>query len=304
MTRVLVTGAGGFVGRHALLPLLERGAEVHAVSRRRHPGTSGVQWHATDLLDREARAALIREVRPSHLLHFAWYAEHGKFWEAEENEAWLSATLDLADQFVRHGGQRFVGAGTCAEYDWNGLAAPCREDETAIAPATRYGRAKANCAADLAMRTDLSFAWGRIFFGFGPDEDERRLVPSVIRSLLRGDEARIGPGTGIRDFAPIRQVARGFVELLMAEAVGAINVATGQGTTIAALARRIGERMGRPELVRIGALPARAGEPDMIVADMTRSHREVGPRPMFDLDAELDETVDWWRSHETAKVSA
>lgn len=111
--RVLVTGATGFVGRHAVPALLARGFEVHGVGRG-----VGPNQHAADLLAAEDRRALIARVRPSHLLHLAWDAEPGRYWTSEANLDWVAASLDLARLFAAAGGRRFVGIGTCAEYAW------------------------------------------------------------------------------------------------------------------------------------------------------------------------------------------
>ena len=112
MTRVLVTGGTGFIGRHAL-PLLA-GHEVHA-SFSRAPGEDvpGVTWHRCDLLDTAAATTLVAEVRPTHLLHFAWYAVPGKFWDAAENAPWVEASLGLLAAFAGAGGRRATFAGSC-----------------------------------------------------------------------------------------------------------------------------------------------------------------------------------------------
>ena len=62
----------------------------------------------------------MKDLRPSHLLHFAWYVTPGKFWTSPENIDWLQASLDLVTSFLDCGGERSVIAGTCAEYDWTG----------------------------------------------------------------------------------------------------------------------------------------------------------------------------------------
>src|SRR5688572_5048389 len=140
MKRVLVTGASGFLGLHALPVLAARGFEVHATSLRKQPVVPGVRWHQSNLLDEQSIARLIAEVRVSHLLHLAWCAVPGRFWTAPENLLWAGASLNLIRAFRDHGGERVVVAGTCAEYDWH--AGPCREDTTPIRPATVYGRCK------------------------------------------------------------------------------------------------------------------------------------------------------------------
>jgi uncharacterized protein YbjT (DUF2867 family) len=94
--KVLVTGASGFVGRHSLEALLAAGYEVHAVARRPGaPGSAAITWHAVDLLEAAPVQALLSRVAPTHLLHFAWYAEHGAYWQSLENFRWVSATLEL-----------------------------------------------------------------------------------------------------------------------------------------------------------------------------------------------------------------
>lgn len=80
MKRVLVTGASGFIGRHAVPRLCEKGYEVHCVtSGKAAAGDEAIIWHRTDLMDQVQSDRLFAEVRPTHLLHFAWYTEPGKF---------------------------------------------------------------------------------------------------------------------------------------------------------------------------------------------------------------------------------
>src|SRR5262245_48204662 len=111
MTRVLVTGASGYVGRQTLEPLACLGFEVHGLARR-PLAEPACQWHTVDLLDSAAVAAAIAAIRPSHLLHLAWTTEHGKFWTDPANEAWRAATLDLVERFIAAGGRRCVLAGS------------------------------------------------------------------------------------------------------------------------------------------------------------------------------------------------
>src|SRR5258708_427731 len=110
MKRVLVTGATGCVGRHALPVLTARGWEGHAVSSRKRPDLGGraVVGHRADLLAREQVDALVGSVAADSLLHFAWNIVPGRWATAPENFAWVQASLDLVRAFGRHGGTRIV----------------------------------------------------------------------------------------------------------------------------------------------------------------------------------------------------
>ena len=296
--RVLVTGASGFIGRQALAPLVERGFDVHAAGRAScaPAGTpAGIAWHSADLLDARARGELVESVRASDLLHLAWYGEPGAFWAARENVLWVAATVALVDEFVRSGGRRATLAGTCAEYDWT-APQPLAEDAP-LAPASFYGVCKdatRRVAEGLAERAGIELAWGRIFFLFGPQEDERRLVASVARALVAGERAPTSAGTQRRDFLHVDDVAGAFVALLDSEVAGAVNIASGESVAVRSIIEQLAQAAGRLDLLDLGAVPQRPGDPDEIAADVTRLREEVGFVPARSLADGLAGVVRWW----------
>jgi nucleoside-diphosphate-sugar epimerase len=285
---VLVTGATGFVGRHAVSLLADRGYEVHGVGSR-----------DADLLDPSAADALIASVQPSHLLHFAWYAVPGKFWTAPENAAWVEASIRLLRCFADAGGTRATIAGSCAEYDWTGTGT-LSEADTPLRPATYYGRCKAALASvgeGLAAERGFGFAWGRIFFAYGPHEQPGRLVSQVAEALVKGKPAPTSEGTQRRDFMHARDVADAFVALLDSGVTGAVNIGSGEAVPVREVVSEIAQAAGRPELVRWGEVPSRPGDPPLIEADVTRLRDEVGWRPSLTLEQGIRETVEWWKAN-------
>jgi nucleoside-diphosphate-sugar epimerase len=303
MSRVLLTGATGLIGSRAIAPLLQAGYEVHALARNPPPradggaGGSALHWHAVDLLDPSATHDAVRGIGADALLHFAWYAEHGRFWTAPENLAWAGATLGLVREFAESGGARAVLAGSCAEYQW-GIDEACSEAGTPLRPATLYGMAKHATqlvASAYAQNEGFQLAWGRIFLCYGPGEDERRLVPSVIQALLAGREARVSDGMQWRDLMYTDDLARAFVALLQSTVQGAVNIASGEGVRLADVIALIAAEVGRPELVRLGALPRRGGDPERLLADVARLREEVGFESRTGLEQGIRETVAWWR---------
>lgn len=293
MKRVLVTGAGGYVGRQTLEPLARMGFEVIAVARR--PLDLPGDWRSADLLRPGDGAALIEAVRPSHLLHLAWTTAHGKFWADPANALWQAATLDLLGRFAAAGGRRFVEAGSCAEYDWSG-SGPLSETDTPLRPSTPYGRAKAATFAQAqreAARLGVSFAHGRLFHSYGPFEQRGRLVPSLVLALLEGRPARLASPGHVRDFLDVRDIGRLLAALLASEVEGAVNVASGEGVALERVAALLLQVIGRGEIVETEA--ARAGEPGSIVALTRRLVDEVKAAPAISLEKGLADAVRWWR---------
>lgn len=296
--KVIVTGASGYIGRHTLSLLLDNGCEVYAISRRRDVDFKwprGVRVLILDLFDDATRQAIFAEVRPEWLLHLAWYTEHGKFWDAEENIAWLSLSIRMLGEFARYGGTRVVVAGTCAEYRWNGE--PCREASTPLEPRSLYGICKATLFKFLevgAARLGISYAWGRVFLLYGSSESEGRLIAATARALLQGRPALCTHGEQIRDLMHVEDVARALVRILTSTVSGPVNIGTGQPISIAQAVSELALRAGRADLLRIGALPARDDDVPVLIPDIGRLRDEVGFRPALTLAEGLQKTLLWW----------
>jgi nucleoside-diphosphate-sugar epimerase len=300
MKRVLLTGASGFIGKHCIAPLKARGYDVHAVSSRDVPTDAAVTWHRANLLDRSTAAGLVRDVAPTHLLHLAWYVVPGKLISSPVNYDWVTSSLELVRQFCDQGGTRVVGCGSAYEYDWN--YGYCGEQRTPATPNTVYGACKQALHLLVQALTDqagVSSAWGRAFFLYGPEEQPDRLVASVIRSVLRGEPARCSHGRQIRDYMHVQDVATGMVALLDSDVRGIVNICSGQAATLREIVTGIGSVLQRPELIHLGAIPARANDAPLVVGDNTRLRQEVGWNQEFDLDSGLRHTIDWWRTRES-----
>ena len=327
--RVLVTGAGGFIGRWSVPALLRSGYDVHAIlsgnaSRDVPAQLAGAKIHCADLLNESHIDALTSEVRASHLLHFAWVATPGLYWNSAENFRWLAASERLLRSFRAHGGNRVMMAGSCAEYDWSQaqvcdeLSSPLANAKDAVpndaaAPnetstpndtatpnevATPYAACKIalqRMLGDFGRRENLSTAWGRIFFQFGPHEHPDRLVPSVICNLLLNREAPCSHGRQIRSFLHVADVGEAFAAVLDSALEGPVNIGSDERVALAELVDRIGRQIGRPELLRLGARPAPLLEPSLLVPEIHRLRDEARWRPRFTLDEALSDTIAWWR---------
>jgi len=296
MKKILLTGPNGFIGRHAIDFLLSRGFEVHAVDLNLPDKKSeNINWHKADLLDINQTNKLVASIKPTYLLHFAWYAVPKKYWTSPENIRWVQASLELLRAFTKHGGKRVVMAGTCAEYDWD--YGYCSEEITPLKPATLYGTCKHSLQMMLhayAKQMGVSAAWGRIFFLYGPHEHPSRLISSVILSLLRKEDALCSHGKQIRDFLYVEDVASAFVALLESDVQGPVNIASGKPISLEDAIRIIAKELDGDKLIKFGALKA-PNEPPLIVGDVGCLANAVGWSPVCSLKDGLLKSIEWWK---------
>lgn len=299
---VVVTGGFGFLGRQVLPKLLARGFSVHVLSRSGPRGDElprGVAAHAIDLHDSDQLVPLVRSLRATHLLHLAWDTRHGIFWSSPENLDWIVSSKILINAFIEAGGSRIVAAGTCAEYDWESGDELLSESSSRLQPVTLYGQSKLAARKSLftlAQHHKVSAAWGRIFFLFGPHEGEQRLVSGAAIALLNGKPFPASIGDQVRDFSHVEDIAEGFVALLDSNVVGDLNIASGEPRSVASILKALGEIVGRPELIQLGARPKAPNEAPRVVAAVERLKKEVGLRLDCSVQQRLAETVQWWRS--------
>jgi nucleoside-diphosphate-sugar epimerase len=268
--RVLLTGTTGFVGTQVLRHLLAAGAEVTAIARPGKPVPDGARVLRTPDLFAEP-ASFWAEACANHdaVTHVAWYAEPGKFLQSSLNLDCLAGTIRLAQGAVAAGVRHFTGIGTCFEFDLTTEALAHHQPltpQSPLAPATAYGAAKA--AAFMALSRNLpglEFSWCRLFYLHGAGEDPRRLVPYVHSRLAAGLPVELTSGQQWRDFLDVADAGRQIAEATLQGLTGPLNICSGEPVTVAALAARIAESYGRPDLIRLGARPDRADDPAYIV---------------------------------------
>jgi nucleoside-diphosphate-sugar epimerase len=302
--RVLVTGAGGFVGSHVVRCLVEGGSEVAAIVR---PSSSlarlkGIAERITviqgDLNEPEGWRDRVSAWRPEACIHAAWYAEPGRYLDSTESLSALRYSLDLLEELASDGCQNVVMTGTCFEYDTD--AGYLRED-TRPGPRTLYAASKlalSLVAAQRAVQLGVHLAWARIFYLYGPYEDERRLVPALTLALLRGDEFQATKGDQVRDYMHVGDVAAGLCSLALRGCEGVYNVCSSEPVTMARLMLTLGELIGRPDLIRFGGRPPSAFEPAFICGDNRRLREATGWSQSRTLYDGLQTTVEWWKARQ------
>ena len=301
-TRILVTGANGYIGKHVLSALLtsRTTAELHAI---RSPfgkfiteTSENCNWHTVDLLDNAAVETILEIIRPTHIIHAAWVTTHGVYWDSDENYLWLEASVGLLDGFIRHGGHRFIQIGTCAEYDWS--EGKAIEGITPEKPSTLFGRCKLafhNVLLDRIKQGLVSAANGRVFFTYGPFENPARLVPSACRALLENKKIEFNCGSLWRDYMHVADLATSIVCLAGSNLNGAVNLGSGEPIRLSAMLEELGRISQRPDLLAFREQTENGTNPPILIAD-TRRIRGVGWMPTIDLHDGLSATYRWWQS--------
>lgn len=293
--KVLVTGAAGFIGAHVVRQLIVAGHDAVAAVR---PGSAAARLADVrdrcavvelDVAEAEPVTAVLRRHRPDAVIHLAWYAEPGRYRHAlPENVASLRATAGLLLAAADAGCTRVVLGGTCVEHA-AGDHRPIYDAAKAAAHRLGEGFAAAG----------VSVACGHVFYLYGPWEDQRRVVPAVIRSVLAGTPIATTTGEQTRDYLHVADVAAGFVALAGSGIDGGVDICSGSLVKLAHVLRLIGEQTGRPELVLLGERGApddagyqQAGDPAALIA--------TGWQPQFDIRSGITDTIAWWTGRQEA----
>lgn len=257
--RVFITGAGGFIGKSVCAALPE-GVEVLSPSSRE-----------LDLHDYDAVSAYLGKHRPTHIMHLAWYTEHGKFWSAPENTQWLASSKNLITQAIEHGCQRFIGAGTCAEYAWG--ESDILSEDSALTPDSLYGQCKNELRQFLQQSAEehsIGCVWGRVFFPYGPGESPQKIIPSLI-AAFKGEREPFGINANVaRDFIDVSDVGSAFSALLSSTDNGAFNIGSGSGITLSELATTIARQMDADPNIILNLKPGKLDPVPAIIANTNR----------------------------------
>jgi nucleoside-diphosphate-sugar epimerase len=269
---VALTGATGFVGRQILAELLQRGYSVRVIVRDPQKlatpdNTSRLEIFETNDLFAEPAVRLEQMLEGCKvIIHAAWFAQPGEYLNSPINVHCLTSTLQLADAFIHAGGERFVGLGTCAEYDTRGSLV--LHVDSPVQPQTIYAACKLsafNILSHLMPAANVKFAWCRLFYLYGDGEDERRLSSYIRRQLLAGEPALLSSGQQIRDYIDVRDAARMIVNTAFGKNSGAVNICSGVPVTVREFAEKIAEAYGHADLLRFGARPDNAFDPPSVV---------------------------------------
>jgi dTDP-6-deoxy-L-talose 4-dehydrogenase (NAD+) len=256
--RILITGGTGFVGRQVVRSLSKKDVEMTLVVRNGKENAAENIASVNKVITSkdifaenwEWWANVCKGV--DTVIHAAWYAEPGLYLQSSKNMDCLQGTLNLAKGTAQAGVRRFVGIGTCFEYD---LSQGMLSVTTPLKPLTHYAGAKAASYFALSHwlpAHSMEFVWCRLFYLYGQGEDARRLVPYLRAKLAAGEPAELTSGNQIRDFIDVAEAGRLIASASLGTAVGPVNICSGIPITVKQMAESIADEYGRRDLLKFG----------------------------------------------------
>lgn len=307
--RVLVTGAGGFVGPHLVAALRAKGASVRGAGLGAAPaGVALDSWHEADLADLEQARAAIAAETPDAIVHLAGQSSAARSFEAPEEtfRANVSGTWALLEAVRAHApAARVLVAGTSEVY---GPLAPGTRaaEDLSFAPVSPYALSKAaaeEVARAYAAAHGLDVVRARPFGHTGPGQTDRFVVPTFAKQLVAIERGaaepvlRVGNLDVTRDLSDVRDIVQGYVALLEHGVRGEVyNLCRGEGVNLRDLVAEL-VAMAKAE-VRIEVDPARLRPADMpwLVGDPARTTQATGWKVERRLKATLQDVLEDWRA--------
>jgi UDP-glucose 4-epimerase len=306
MKRIVITGGTGFVGANLAQYVLREGHQVHLLVRptyqpwRIEAIRTELTLHPVDLQDEEDLAKSLRKIRPDWVFHLA---AHGAYsWETNLDQILqtnLIGTIHLLNACQKIGVETFIQTGTSSEY---GFKKTAPDENERLEPDSDYAISKASATLYCqyqARKTGARIFTLRLYSVYGPYEDPRRFIPTLILHGMRNGYPPLANPSSAHDFVYVDDVCRAY--LLAASAPnpkpGAIyNVGSGVQTTLlqaTEVARRLMHIQGEPVW---GSMSGRNWDTPYWLANTSKIQSEIGWIPQVPFEQGLQMTWDWFIS--------
>lgn len=312
--RVLVTGAGGFIGSHLAEELVRSENKVRALVHY----NSRNDWGLIELLPegiKEELETIAGDVQDPFMVrkaiqgcdmvfHLAAMIAIPYSYIAPESyvNTNIKGTLNVLQACLDEGVEKVIHTSTSETY---GTAQYTPIDEKhPLKGQSPYSASKIG-ADKIAESFHLSFglpvATIRPFNTYGPGQSARAIIPTIITQALSNSVVNLGLLTPVRDLTYVKDTIDGFLKVAESDnSVGeVINVGTGSGITIKELAEKIVESVGKDVKIVRDERRVRPEKSEVmaLVCDGRKAAELIGWKPRYALEDGLRETIEWIRGH-------
>ncbi|MGD0207893.1 MAG: NAD(P)-dependent oxidoreductase [Verrucomicrobiota bacterium] len=307
--RYFITGATGFVGSHLTHKLLASGAQV-AILVRNPEGARRIR----DLLDRvtvirgelssiRACADALKSFRPDVVFHLGWSGANSYQHQQNIDQVYLNVdgSLKLVRLTAEAGCKKFIGMGSVIEY---GRFDRELHEDLPVKPDNLYGASKFGVgllSEFLCKSLGMTFAWFRLSWGYGPDDDAARMIPYVIQSLLQRKKPSLTPGKQLWDYLYIDDIVDALRLVANLQRVGGtFNLGCGEPRRIREIVEFVRDQIDPSLQIGFGDIPYREGQAMSLQVNNRRLRDATGWSPKVPLEVGLRKTVQWYAARRKA----
>lgn len=311
--KILVTGAGGFIGSHLAEALTKAGHKVRAFIRYNSRNSWGwledsqykddIEIFCGDIRNFDCVKAALKDI--DIIFHLAALIGIPYSYSSPDSyvDTNIRGTLNVLQAARELKIERLISTSTSEIYG-TAQKVPINEEHP-INPQSPYAASKS--AADVMAISfyrsfNLPVVVVRPFNTYGPRQSNRAIIPTIITQLLNNkDTVRIGSLFPTRDFTYVKDIVEGFVKAAEnKDAIGeVINLGSNSEISIKELIRMISDIIGIDPKIIVEDKRKRpvVSEVGRLRADNTKAQKLLGWRPKYSLHEGLKETIDWFKSH-------
>jgi nucleoside-diphosphate-sugar epimerase len=303
---VLITGATGFVGSCLTHKLVNVNYDIHIIKREQSDIwcikdiLNRVESHNVDLVDRNGLEKLVKNIRPEIIFHTATYGGYPFQRDVDTIiQTNIIGTVNLVNACSKNGFDIFVNTGSSSEY---GIKSKPMSEEDLLEPINSYGVSKGAetlfCQAK-AKSERLPIVTLRLFSPYGYYEELTRLIPSVIKSCLLGENPQVSSLNSVRDFIFIENVLDAYMRVIeVSDIDGEIfNIGYGKQHSVGEVVDKIVRLTGNKVKPVWGSVPKRSNEPTIWQADISKAKDILKWEPKHNLDEGLSKTIKWFEKN-------
>ena len=307
--RCLITGASGHLGSYLTRRLVNQGEEITALVREesnlwRIADLLGkIEVVRTDISDVRSASTKITEAAPEIVFHLAWHGVTSDYRnDPEQITRNIAVSPDVFKTVQAANYSCWVGLGSQAEY---GPHSAILTEDLPAKPATGYGVAKL-CTGLLTQKlcelSGMRFVWIRLLATYGPKDDARHFIPTIINQLLAGRSPALTPGDQQWDYLYVEDAAEALFRVaVMKEARGFYNLSSGRAYTVRSIAERIRDLIDPSLPLGFGRIAYPSDQVMHLQSDISLLQSHTGWRPRIDLDEGLRHTVNWHRAEQAVE---